>query len=355
MAQAPDVAADESFAARMPLQVSLRDRSSPVAASAAARIAVVIPCYKVTRHIAGVLDAIGPECWRIYVVDDACPERTGDFVEAHCSDERVRVLRHEVNKGVGGAVMTGYRAAANDGATVVVKIDGDGQMDPRQLGRFVAPILAGEADYTKGNRFYNLDNITRMPRIRIFGNAVLSVLAKLSTGYWGIFDPTNGYTAIHVRLVRLVSLEKVSERFFFETDLLFRLNTVRAVVLDVPMDARYEDEASNLRIGRVAGEFLAKHLRNFSKRIFYNYFLRDFSIASLQLVSGVFLLSFGFAFGAYHWLHSNHTGIPTTAGTVMIAALSILAGLQFSLSFMNYDMASVPRRPIHTLLVDPPR
>jgi glycosyltransferase involved in cell wall biosynthesis len=331
----------------------VRERRATIAMQPAARIAVVIPCYRVTRHIAAVLAAIGPECWRIYVVDDACPEHTGDFVASNTSDPRIRILRHEVNKGVGGAVITGYRAAAEDGATVIVKIDGDGQMDPRLIGRFVTPILAGEADYTKGNRFYDLDHIARMPRIRIFGNAMLSILAKLSTGYWGIFDPTNGYTAIHARLVRLVTLEKLSERYFFETDLLFRLNTVRAVVLDVPMDAKYEDESSNLRVGQVIGEFLLKHLRNLGKRIFYNYFLRDMSIASLQLVSGILLLSFGIAFGGYHWLEAMRTGIPNTAGTVMIAALSILAGIQFSLSFMSYDMASAPQRPIHPLLGDP--
>jgi glycosyltransferase involved in cell wall biosynthesis len=331
----------------------VRERRAAIAMQPAARIAVVIPCYKVARHIEAVLAAIGPECWRIYVVDDACPEHTGDFVARNVSDERIRILRHEVNKGVGGAVITGYRAAADDGATVIVKIDGDGQMDPRLIGRFVAPILAGEADYTKGNRFYDLEHISRMPRVRIFGNAALSILAKLSTGYWGVFDPTNGYTAMHARLVRLVTLEKISERYFFETDLLFRLNTVRAVVLDIPMDAKYEDESSNLRVRHVVGEFLFKHLRNFGKRIFYNYFLRNMSIASLQLLSGILLLTFGLAFGGYHWLESMRTGVPNTAGTVMIAALSVLAGIQFGLSFMSYDMASTPQRPIHPLLGDP--
>src|SRR5438034_6512860 len=162
----------------------------------AAGIAVVIPCYRVTRQVADVLAAIGPECGRIYVVDDACPDHSGDFVAANCHDPRICVVRHPVNQGVGAAVMTGYRAAVADGATVIVKIDGDGQMDPRLLRRFVVPIVAGEADYTKGNRFYDLGDVGRMPGARIFGNAVLSILAKLSTGYWGIFDPTNGYTAI---------------------------------------------------------------------------------------------------------------------------------------------------------------
>jgi glycosyltransferase involved in cell wall biosynthesis len=324
----------------------------PIAIPEAAitRIAVVIPCYRVTRHIAGVIGAIGPECWRIYVVDDACPDGSGDFVTANARDARIRVLRNATNQGVGGAVMAGYRAAIADGATVIVKIDGDGQMDPRLLRHFVAPILSGEADYTKGNRFYDFANVARMPRIRIFGNAALSIFAKLSTGYWGVFDPTNGYTAIHARLAQHLPLEKISKRYFFETDVLFRLNTLRAVVVDVPMDAIYGDETSNLPIARVMPEFFAKHARNLLRRLFYNYFLRDVSIASIELVLGTLLLAFGLTFGAYHWIKSAEAGIATPVGTIMLSALSVLAGLQFVMSFVNYDIASVPKRAIHDLL-----
>ncbi len=325
--------------------------SSPgIVEAAAPRIAVVIPCFRVTRHIAGVIAAIGPECARIYVVDDACPERSGDFVAANCSDERIRILRHSTNQGVGGAVMTGYRAAVDDGAAVIVKIDGDGQMDPRLLRYFIAPIVAGEADYTKGNRFYDLGDVARMPGIRIFGNAVLSILAKLSTGYWSMFDPTNGYTAIHARLVQYLPLAKISSRYFFETDILFRLNTLRAVVVDIPMRAVYGDETSNLRVSRIAVEFLGKHVRNFFKRLFYNYFLRDMSIASIELVIGTLLLGFGVTFGAYHWLQSAKQGVAAPVGTIMLSALSVLTGLQFVLAFLSYDIAAVPRRPIHDLL-----
>jgi glycosyltransferase involved in cell wall biosynthesis len=329
-----------------------QDASAPTVAGgrAAARIAVVIPCYRVTRHVAGVLAAIGPECERIYVVDDACPDHSGDFVEANCRDERIRVIRHPSNQGVGGAVMTGYRAAVDDGAQVIVKIDGDGQMDPRLLASFVGPILAGEADYTKGNRFFNLDDVVRMPRVRIFGNAVLSILAKLSTGYWNIFDPTNGYTAIHARLVAHLPLEKISRRYFFETDMLFRLNTLRAAVVDIPMRAVYADETSNLRVSRIVGEFFGKHLRNLVVRLFYNYFLRDVSLASIELVVGTVLLGFGVTFGALHWVQSAREGIATPVGTIMLSAVSVLVGLQFVLAFLSYDIATVPRRAIHDLL-----
>lgn len=313
-------------------------------------VAVVIPCHRVTRHVAQVIAEIGPEVDAIYCVDDACPDKSGDFIEREVKDLRVRVLRHAVNQGVGGAVMTGYEQAAKDGARVIVKLDGDGQMDPALLPRFVAPLLHGEADYTKGNRFYDLRNISSMPPLRIFGNAALSFLAKFSSGYWDLFDPTNGYTAISADVVRVLPLEKISRRYFFETDILFRLNTVRAVVVDVPMDARYGDEVSGLKISRILGEFAFKHLRNFFKRLFYGYFLRNLSAASFELLAGVALLTFGLTFGAWKWWSSASAGVATPVGTIMLASISVVSGLQFLLAFLNYDIANVPRRPLHPLL-----
>jgi glycosyltransferase involved in cell wall biosynthesis len=319
------------------------------ASAARARIAAVIPCYKVAQHVLDVIAVIPVECERIYVVDDACPDGSGKLVAAQCRDPRVQVIFHEKNQGVGGAVISGYRRALDEGMDIVVKIDGDGQMDPALLPRFVAPLLNGQADYAKGNRFFDLRNISRMPTIRVFGNAVLSFFSKLSTGYWDLFDPTNGYTAIHADALRMLPLDKISRRWFFETDLLFRLGTVRAVVQDIPMDARYGDEVSGLRISRILGEFLFKHLRNFSKRIFYNYFLRDMALASIELVAGIALLAFGLVYGSIKWMHSHDSGSLATAGTVMLAALPVIVGLQFVLAFLAYDIANVPRRALSGL------
>lgn len=316
------------------------------------RIAVVIPSYRVSRHILEVIASIGSMVDQIIVVDDACPDGSGALVKSQCKDERVIVLTHEVNQGVGGAVLTGYRHAIDSGADIIVKVDGDGQMDLGLLPRFVRPIADGLADYTKGNRFYDLSQIGRMPLVRLVGNAVLSFMAKFSSGYWDVFDPTNGYTAISARVARLLPMDKISKRYFFETDMLFRLGTFRAVILDVPMDARYGDEVSNLRISRILSEFLSKHARNFCKRIFYNYFLRDLSIASLELIAGLILLSFGVGFGAMEWWKSIANGVPTTAGTVMLAAMPVLVGLQLLLAFFSYDIAAVPRQPLSSRLVD---
>lgn len=313
-------------------------------------VAVVIPSYKVRAHILEVIAGIGPEISRIYVVDDCCPDGSGDFVQTNCRDPRVCVVRNVENQGVGGAVMAGYRAAIADGASVIVKVDGDGQMDPSLIPWFIAPILGREADYSKGNRFFDLDVIHAMPPVRMFGNAVLSLMAKLSTGYWDLFDPTNGYTAIHADVARRLPLDKISRRYFFETDVLFRLNTLRAVVVDVPMDARYAGEVSNLKISRIVGEFLFKHVRNCLKRIFYNYYLRDVSIASIELPLGLVMLAFGIGYGGYSWAQSAALGVATPAGTVMLAALPVLMGLQLVLAFLGYDIAAVPRRPLHATM-----
>lgn len=312
-------------------------------------VVVVIPCYRVTNHVLNVIAKIGPEVSVIFAVDDRCPDGSGDFITKNCTDARVVVLRNPQNLGVGGAVLKGYRAAIEAGADVIVKLDGDGQMDPRLIPAFVAPILAGEADYTKGNRFFDLEKIRAMPKARIFGNAVLSLMTKLSSGYWDLFDPTNGYTAIHTDVARHLPFEKISRRYFFETDMLFRLNTLRAVVVDVPMDAKYGDEVSNLYISKIAGEYLIKHVRNFSKRIFYNYYLRDMSLASIELPLGVLLFVAGSVFGVYRWIFSLKEGVATPAGSVMLAALPILMGVQLILAFLGYDIASVPRRPLHKL------
>jgi glycosyltransferase involved in cell wall biosynthesis len=313
-------------------------------------IAVVIPSYKVIQHILDVVGAIGPEVDVIYCVDDACPEGSGDFIACNVSDPRVRVLRHTQNLGVGGAVMTGYRQAVIDGARVIVKIDGDGQMDPALLPAFVTPILRGMADYTKGNRFWDLRQIKQMPLMRRIGNLGLSFMAKASTGYWNIFDPTNGYTAIHADIAARLPLDAISQRYFFETDMLFRLNTLRAVVLDVPMDARYGDEGSNLKESGALIEFSFKHLRNLCKRVFYNYFLRDLPVASIELVLAVGLLAFGVTFGTWRWWLSSHTGHTASIGTVMIPSLALVFGMQLALAFLNYDVASIPRRALHPRL-----
>ena len=320
------------------------------AASADARIAVVLPCFRVSEFILDVLARIPAAVHSVYVVDDCCPEQTGELVRRSCDDPRVTVLRNERQLGVGGATIAGYRRALEDGARVIVKLDGDGQMDPALVPRFVAPILDGEADYTKGNRFYRLSGVRAMPRIRIVGNALLSFLTKLSSGYWHLFDPTNGLTALHASVARELPFDKVANGFFFESDMLFRLSTLRAVVVEIPMTAVYGEEESNLRVGAVMRAFLAGHVRNLAKRIFYNYFLRSFNIASVELVLGVLFLGFGVTIGAVQWTRGAIAGEFASSGTVMLSALPVIVGVQLLLAFLSYDMQDLPRTPLHLRL-----
>ncbi len=314
------------------------------------KVAVVIPSYRVKKKILDVIADIGSEVCKVYVVDDCCPENTGVFVKEHCKDERVKILTHKENKGVGGALVTGYYAAMSDHMDIVVKVDGDGQMDPSLIPEFIAPIINGSADYTKGNRFYNLDDAMDMPRLRYFGNISLSFLTKLSTGYWKNFDPTNGYTAISTKVLALINLDQISKDYFFESDMLYRLGMCRAKVIDIPMQAKYEDEESSLTIKKIILPFFKKNMKNTYSRIIYNYFIRDFSIASIELLSGVMLLLFGCLFGLIHWVESSSSGIPATSGTVMVAGLTIIVGLQLLLSFLSYDIGNPPSETLHTKL-----
>lgn len=314
------------------------------------KIGVVIPCYKVQRQILNVISRIDISVDKIIVVDDACPFSTGDLVIQSCSDPRIIVIKNAQNQGVGGAVIAGYRKAIEHQIDIIVKIDGDGQMKPELVANFVKPIANGEADYTKGNRFYSLEQLKGMPASRIIGNAVLSLITKFSSGYWNIFDPTNGYTAINSKVVQLLPLEKISPRYFFESDMLFRLNTIRAVVQDIPMQAVYHDEKSNLKIHQILIPFLFNNCKNFCKRIFYNYYLRDMSIASIELPTGVLFLLFGIAFGAYKWIESTASQVPATAGSVMLSALPILMGVQLILAFLSSDISSTPNGVIHKKL-----
>ncbi len=314
------------------------------------KIGVVVPCYNVREKILDVLRGIPDVVQRIYVVDDACPQQSGQHVVESTMDARIVVITHASNQGVGGAMVSGYRAALSDGMDIVVKIDGDGQMDPGLLSKFIQPIIEQRADYAKGNRFFELESLRSMPTVRLIGNAVLSFVNKLSCGYWDVMDPTNGYVAIHAKVLKRIPLEKVSKRYFFESDMLFRLATLRAVVLDIPMDAVYGNEKSGLKITPVAFSFPPKYLKRMIKRLFYNYFLRDFNAGSIQFLLGFLLVLFGSYWGISHWLESAASGVAATSGTVMLAALPSLIGAHLLIAAVNFDIANVPRRCLHPML-----
>lgn len=315
------------------------------------KVCVVIPCYRARDAVCAVLARIGAEVHSIWVVDDACPEGTGAHVEATCNDPRVTVVYNPMNLGVGGAMARGYRAALDAGADVVVKIDADGQMDPAHLTRLIQPIVAGEADYTKGNRFAAYSRLRHrtsrdMPPVRWFGNSVLSFGHKVMSGYWNIVDPTNGYTAIHRYALEGLDLGALSPGYFFENDMLFQLNLINAVVRDVPLPANYGTEATSLSVRRVLLGFPPRMVHRTLKRIGCKYFLYDFNVASLELLIGGVLVLSGTTFGAIRWVLGVTQGQVNTPGTVMLAALPIILGFQLLLAAVSYDITNVPRTPL---------
>jgi dolichol-phosphate mannosyltransferase len=314
------------------------------------KVAVVIPCYKVKNQILKVLNDIGAEIDFIILVDDACTEGTAIFVKENYNDNRLKIIEHKDNQGVGSAVISGYKLALELKADIVVKLDGDGQMNPKLISNLVEPIVSGMADYTKGNRFYSLNDSDSMPIERKFGNLALSFISKFSSGYMSIFDPTNGFTAIHSEILKLLPLDKISRRYFFESDMLFHLGCLRAVVIDVPMTAVYANEKSNLKISSVAPEFAWKNIKNLWHRIILNYFFRDFNIGSIQLALSIPLISWSLLFGSYAWLKHIAMNQYASAGTVMLAALPLILGLQLFLGFLSYDLYNTPKITLHKLL-----
>lgn len=301
--------------------------------------AVVIPAYKVSKHILNVVRSIPTEVDFIIVVDDACPENSGKILKNSRVSRKVTVISHPVNLGVGGAMKSGYLAAMELGAQVIIKIDGDGQMDSSQIPNLIKPILQGESDYAKGNRFYSLNLVREMPKIRLIGNVVLSFMSKLSTGFYHIFDPNNGFTAVRSEALALMDFASVDDRYFFESDMLYQLNAIGMRAVDVPMPAIYRDEESNLRIGHSIFYFLPRHIRNTCKRITLNYFIRDFNVATIQLVTGLILGIWGSSVGLNTWIHSKNSGIPSQPGTIVLVAILCIASLQLLLSFVNYDIS----------------
>ncbi len=316
------------------------------------RIAAVIPAFRVESEIESVLHGLPPYLKNIIVVDDASPDHTSDLVAALVKrDRRVVLIRHERNQGVGGAMVSGFRKALELGAQIVVKIDGDGQMDVSHIPDLLMPLIQGKADYAKGNRFRDFAALQQMPLVRRIGNMGLGFLSKATTGYWNLFDPTNGFLAIRAETLAQLPLDKIDHTYYFETSMLANLYLLGAVVKDVPMPALYKGEVSSLVIHRVFFEFPSKLFSTLLRRILLKSFIYDFSMASIYILTGLPLLLFGLIFGSIKWIQYAQLGIAAPTGTVILPTLSVLLGIQFLLSAIEIDLRSVPQEPLSQPLV----
>jgi glycosyltransferase involved in cell wall biosynthesis len=306
------------------------------------RVAVAIPAYRAEATVARVIATLPAWVDQIVVVDDVSPDGTAAVLAA-VDDSRLVVLRHERNRGVGGAMKTAYRKALELGADVVVKMDSDGQMDPAQLPALLDALLDRSCDYAKGNRFLDSKALADMPAARLLGNLALTFLTKLASGYWHVFDPQNGYVACRAEVLRRLDLDAIADDYFFENDMLVHLNILECRVADVPMPARYGGERSSMRIGRVLSSFPGRLFVRFWKRIVQRYVLRDFSPVALFLLAGIPLLAGGVAFGAWSWYQSYRSGVVSSTGRVMLSVMPIVIGFQLILQAILLDIQSSPK------------
>lgn len=304
-----------------------------------ATIAVVLPAYNESNHIREVISGLPAWVDHVLVVDDASTDNTAQTVEA-IDDPRVVLLRHTENRGVGGAMVTGYRAALEINADIVVKMDADGQMLPSDLERLVRPLVSGFAEYAKGNRFYFRNATKGMPKVRGFGNSLLSVLTKAASGYWHVFDSQCGFTAVSAPFLRLIDLDRVARDYFFENDMLIQLNGIGARVVDVPVTTIYGAETSYVRIHHVALSFPPRLISKAIQRFWRRHLLTDFGVVAVLTSLGIALGAGGLVFGAYHWWRSVIEGVPATTGTVMIAVLPIIVGFQMLLQALALNVSA---------------
>jgi glycosyltransferase involved in cell wall biosynthesis len=303
---------------------------------------VVVPAYNEADHIADVVRTMPAFVDRIFVVDDCSTDGTAGAAES-CGDPRLTALRTPRNLGVGGATVLGYRHALDAGADIVVKMDGDGQMPPESLPELLDAIVQRDVDYAKGNRFLRRELVHRMPLERIVGNVVLTFLTKLASGYWHVFDPQNGYTAVRASALRVLPLDRMHPGFFFENDMLVRLNVHNFRVADVPMPPVYTGGSSHLSILAVMSTFPLLLLRRFFHRILEKYVIHDFSPIALFLFVGLASLGFGMVLGVALWLHAAHTGLPTPTGSIILVLLALVVGFQLCLQAIVLDIQATPR------------
>jgi hypothetical protein len=278
-------------------------------------------------------------------VNDRSPDDAETIIlRLQKTNDKIIYLKHDVNQGVGGAMLTGFAKSLELGCDITIKMDGDNQMDPSYIPALLKPIVENKADFTKGNRFRDLNALKSMPFGRRIGNLGLSFLIKGASGYWNIFDPTNGYFAIKNDVLQSFNFKKIHKRYFFESSMLIELYHVGAVVQDVPMKARYGDEVSGLSKTKTLIEFPPKLILAFFRRIILKYFLYEFNIASLFLLFGFPLFTLGTIYGVVNFIKYTSVKIAAPTGTVVIPTLLITLGFQLLLSAANYDINNYPKR-----------
>lgn len=308
-------------------------------------ISVIIPCHNVARHIEQVITNLPPEINYIIAVNDCSKDETEAIIIRLCEEnKKIIYLKHEINQGVGGAMLSGFKKSIELNCDITVKMDGDNQMDPVYIPALIKPLIDKEADFTKGNRFRDFKALRKMPLSRRIGNLGLSFLIKAASGYWNIFDPNNGFIAIRNETLQNMDFDKIHKRYFFESSMLIELYYSNAIVQDIFMKARYGDEISGLSRTKTLFEFPPKLFAAFIRRVILKYFLFEFNIASLFLLFGFPLFVIGVVYGIINFIKYTRENLPAPTGTVVIPSLLIILGFQLLLSAANYDINNYPKK-----------
>jgi glycosyltransferase involved in cell wall biosynthesis len=302
-------------------------------------IAVVVPCYNEQALIGQVLRTMPDIVDCIFVVDDCSTDDTVSVVSSHVGRTATRVvlIQHKNNQGVGAAIATGYKASLAERFAVTVVMAGDAQMDPSELSEIVGPVARGECDFTKGNRLFSGEAWHMIPRVRYLGNAMLSMLTKIASGYWHVADSQSGYTAINLKALETIDWNKMYKRYGQPNDLLVRLNIHGFRVRDVPIRPVYGiGEKSGIRPLRMIPKLSWLIIRLFFYRMLHKYVIQDFHPLLLFYASGILLFFPGLLFGFYLVCARLVSG-PIAGTSAMFAALLTIAGLQFLLFAMLFD------------------
>jgi len=302
------------------------------------KVAVVVPAFNEEGLVGSTVSTIPAFVDKIYVVDDGSTDATVE--RAQGADERVEVIRHEKNEGVGAAIVTGYRRAAADEYDVTCVMAADGQMDPDDLEMLVRAIASNECDYAKANRLFTGQAWQLIPKTRYLGNAVLSFLTKIASGYWHVADSQSGYTAVNLETIRMVDLERVYRRYGFPNDLLVHLNVWNRRVRDYPSRPIYGvGERSGIRLRKVIPRISWLLLKGFFWRMGQKYVIRDFHPLILFYMLGILLFGVGILLGIVE-VALRFAGNPITSATIVLVALLVISGLQLLLFAMWFDMES---------------
>jgi glycosyltransferase involved in cell wall biosynthesis len=302
-------------------------------------VAVVIPAFDEEKLIAATIAGVPVFVDRIVVVDDRSKDGTAAAAEA-LGDARVEVLRHERNQGVGAAIVTGYKRTRDEGIDVTAVMAGDNQMDPADLETLVSPVARGEVDYAKANRLFTGQAWDLIPRTRYLGNAVLSLLTKVASGYWHVADSQTGYTAISLEYLRLLDLDRIYKGYGMPNDMLVHLNIWNARVRDFPSRPIYNvGERSGIRLRRVVPRISWLLLKGFFFRMREKYVIRDFHPLVFFYFLGFLMTTIGLALGIVEVV-LRLMGNAITTPTIVLVALLLISGSQFMLFAMWFDMES---------------